>query len=68
MRVTTGVRQGCPFSPLLFIILLDWISKTAFKYPKTIMWTLKSFLEDLEFADSIIDFDQDAQQQVNNIE
>ena len=36
-RVTTGVRQGCLFSPLLFIILLDWISKTAFKDPKTIM-------------------------------
>ena len=48
-RVTTGLRQGCP----LFVILLDWISKTAFKDPKTIMWTLKSFLEDLEFADGI---------------
>ena len=33
-RVTTGVRQGCLFSPLLFIILLDWVSKTDPKIQK----------------------------------
>lgn len=69
--VTTGVRQGCLLSPLLFIVVLDWVSKTAYDNPRGIRWSLTSFIEDLEFADDICTLShrlQDSQLQVNNIE
>ena len=34
--VTTGARQGCIFSPLLFLVVVDWVGKTAFNDPKGI--------------------------------
>ena len=51
--VTTGVRQGCLLSPLLFLIVIDWVSRTAYSTPSGIRWTLQSCLEDLAFADDI---------------
>ena len=53
--VTTGVIKGCLLFPLVFITLLNWISKTANKDPKDIRWTISSFLakESHEFADDI---------------
>ena len=34
--VTTSVRQGCLFSPLLFLVVDDWVGKTAYNDPKGI--------------------------------
>ena len=51
--VTTGVRQICILSPLLFLMVINWVSKTAYKEPKGIQWTLQTRLEDLDFADDI---------------
>jgi hypothetical protein len=51
--VTTGVRQSCILSPLLFLMVINWVSKTAYKEPKGIQWTLQTRLEDLDFADDI---------------
>jgi hypothetical protein len=48
--VTTSVRQGCLLSPLLFLMVIDWVSKTAYKKPKGIQWTLQTRLEDLDFT------------------
>ena len=42
--VTTGVRQGCLLSPLLFLMVIDWISKTSYNQPLGIQWTLQSCL------------------------
>ena len=53
-QVTTGVRQGCLLSPLLFLVLLDWVTRTAYaRSGKGIQWTLMSKLEDLDFADDL---------------
>ena len=30
LSMRTGVRQGCLLSPLLFLVTLDWVTKTAF--------------------------------------
>ena len=51
--VTTGVRQWCLLSPLLFLVTLDWVCKTAFNIPRGIRWTMVKRLEDIDFADDI---------------
>ena len=50
--VTTGARQGCILSPLLFLVVVDWVGKTAFNDPKGIGRIFTTSLEDL-FADDI---------------
>ena len=42
----TGLRQGCLLSPMLLLLVIDWIVKTA-------QWTLTTRLEDLDFADDL---------------
>ncbi|XP_063427533.1 uncharacterized protein LOC134711034 [Mytilus trossulus] len=67
--VTTGVRQVCLLSHLLFLV--DWVGKSAYKDPKGIGWTLTTRLEDLEFADDICALShrfQDAQHQTKSFE
>ena len=52
--VKSGVRQGCILSPILFLILIDWVmQQTTSDRPRGIQWTLMSFLEDLDFAEDL---------------
>ena len=52
--VQTGVRQGCILSPMLFLLVIDWIMKTTTEGARTgLQWTLLSQLHDLDFADDI---------------
>lgn len=53
--VHSGVKQGCILSPLLFILVLDWVMKKANKNTQGIRWTLtrQQYLHDLDFADDI---------------
>ena len=52
--VKTGVRQGCMLSPMIFLIVVDWIMRETTKDSNTgIKWTLTSYLEDLDFADDL---------------
>ena len=49
----TGVRQGYLLSPLLFLVALDWVTRTAFDKKRGIQWTFTTSLEDLDFADDL---------------
>ncbi|XP_036358886.1 secreted RxLR effector protein 78-like [Octopus sinensis] len=53
-RVSTGVRQSCLLPPLLFLVVLDWVTRTAYATSgKGIQWTLMNKLEDLDNADDL---------------
>ena len=53
-KVTTGVRQGCVMSAILFNLVIDWVlRKTTEDSQRGIRWTLFSNLEDLDFADDL---------------
>ena len=50
----SDVRQGCILSPILFLVVIDWVMrKTTSDKPRGIQWTLFSQLEDLGFADNL---------------
>ena len=53
-QVRTGVRQGCLPSPILFLVVLDWVTRRAYGTGRTgIQWTFTRKLEDLDFADDL---------------
>ena len=50
----TGIRRGCILSPMLFLLVIDWIMKTTTEGSRTgIQWSLLSHLHDLDFTDDI---------------
>ena len=49
LNMRTGVRQGC----LLFLVALDWVTRTAFDRKRGIQWTFTTLLEDLDFSDDL---------------
>ena len=52
--VKSGVRQGCIISPILFLVVIDWVMrKTTSDQRRGITWSMFSTLEDLDFADDI---------------
>ena len=54
IEVKTGVRQGCLLSPLIFLVVLDWVAKNAYEGKRLgLHWTLTQRLEDLDYADDL---------------
>ena len=39
LNIRTRVRQGCLLSPMLFLVALDWVTRTAFDRKRGIQWT-----------------------------
>ena len=52
--VDSGVKQGCVLSPLLFVLILDWVMHKLNPGGRGIQWTLTSRLEDIDFADDLV--------------
>ncbi|CAN0553799.1 unnamed protein product, partial [Ectocarpus sp. 8 AP-2014] len=54
-NVASGVKQGCILSPLLFLLVLDWVMGKVNNSPRGIDWQHLQMtrLEDLDFADDI---------------
>ena len=54
-EVDTDVRHGCVMSTLLFNLIVNWIMRcTTEDQIRGIRWTPFSYLEDLDYADSVM--------------
>ena len=69
--VTTGVRRGCLLLPLLFLIVLDWVTRQAYASSgKGIQWAFMKKLEDLDFANDLAlltHYLQDMQEKIDSL-
>ncbi len=53
-KVKTGVRQGCVISPVICLVVIDWIMRRATEdKPRGIVWEFTNHLEDCDFADDL---------------
>ena len=59
-EITTGVRQGDVLSPVIFIVVVDWIMKRVISDEDGIKWLGKDRVADLEYADDIALLSEDA--------
>jgi len=68
-QIVTKVRQGCILSPLIFLIVIDWVIKQATSSTSIgLEWLNNEHLVDLDFADDIalIDTTQTTMQEITH--
>jgi len=54
IKTSSGVRQGCLLSQLLFLLVMDGVLRRALDGRKRgLTWRLRESLEDLEYADGV---------------
>ena len=59
-EITSGVKQGDVLSPVLFILVVDWIMRRVVEDEDGIAWVDSSRLSDLAYADDIALLSEDA--------
>jgi hypothetical protein len=67
----TGVRQGCPLSPILFNYAIDWVLRTALNAASGVKLSPGHNITDLDYADDIAVFSEsyhEMQNILNNID
>ena len=68
-QVRIGVRQGRLLSPLLFLVILDWVTREAYGAGRTgYQWSFTHKLEDLDFADDLCLMSQKLQHTQEKVE
>ena len=53
-QLTSGVRQGCPLSPVLFNYAIDWIMIHALQDYRGVQIDTNHWISDLDYADDIV--------------
>ena len=52
-EVRSRVKQGCVMSGLIFVIVIDWVTRKTLDNRRGLRWNLTTVLEDLDYADDI---------------
>ena len=52
--VETGVKQGCPLSPVLFNFVIDWVLERSIGDHPGVQLTSNTWITDLEYADDVV--------------
>ena len=52
-EVKSGVRQGCPMSGFIFVLIMDWVMRHTNNWRRGLRWKLTTVIEDLDYADDV---------------
>ena len=52
-EVKSGVRQGCPMSGFIFVLIVDWVMRHTNNRRRGLRWKLTTVIEDLDYADDV---------------